>query len=147
MIILGMRSKKMILNNFFSYFGLTSKQKYHYAQMKLVGQAYWWWKDNHVNDQCWFVLQDYLRTLYAPHILYASEADYNEPNVEQDPKLENRPIVVICTELLDEIQKLAASQTAKVDAEPESELVDEPEPKVVDELDSEQKLKILLRCI
>jgi len=39
MIVLGMRSEKMILN-FFSYFILTSEQKYHYAQMKLVGQAY-----------------------------------------------------------------------------------------------------------
>jgi len=27
---------------FFSYFILTSKQKCHYAQMKMVGQVYWW---------------------------------------------------------------------------------------------------------
>jgi len=26
---------------FFNYFVLTSEQKYHYAQMKLVGHAYW----------------------------------------------------------------------------------------------------------
>jgi len=31
---------KSNLEAFFSYFILTSKQKYHYAQMRLVGQAY-----------------------------------------------------------------------------------------------------------
>ena len=30
------------LKKFFSYFILTSEQKYHYAQMKLIGHAYWW---------------------------------------------------------------------------------------------------------
>ena len=30
------------LEPFFSYFILTSEQKYYYVQMKLVGQAYWW---------------------------------------------------------------------------------------------------------
>jgi len=74
-IILGMRSGKMMLKNFFSYFVVTSEQNYHYAQMKLVGQAYWWWKDSRIDDQCWFILQDYLRSLYAPYLLYASEAD------------------------------------------------------------------------
>jgi len=29
-----------ILEPFFSYFILTFKQKYHYAQMKLIGHAY-----------------------------------------------------------------------------------------------------------
>jgi len=29
------------LKIFFSYFSLTSKQKCHYTQMKLVGEAYW----------------------------------------------------------------------------------------------------------
>ena len=77
------------LEELFSYFVLTSEQNYHYARMKLVGQACWWWNDSHINDQCWFVLQDHLRTLYAPHFLYASEANYNEPNVEQEPKPEN----------------------------------------------------------
>ena len=60
--------------------------------MKLVGQAYWWWKDSHI---------DHLRTLYAPHLLYVSEADYNELNVKQE--LESRSFVDICTDLLDEI--------------------------------------------
>ena len=30
------------LKVFFSYFVLTSEQKYHYVQMKLVVQVYWW---------------------------------------------------------------------------------------------------------
>ena len=30
------------LEEFFSYFFLISEQKYHYAQMRLVGDAYWW---------------------------------------------------------------------------------------------------------
>ena len=33
------------------------------------------------------MLQGLLHTWYAPHFLYASEADYNEPNVEEsDPE-------------------------------------------------------------
>ena len=79
---------------FFGYFILTSEQKYFYAQMRLVGHAYWWRKDNHNDDQCWFVLQD-LRSLYASHLLYASEAGYNDPNVEQEP--ESRSITDICS--------------------------------------------------
>jgi len=35
-IILGMRSGKMMLKNFFSYFVVTSEQNYHYVQMKLL---------------------------------------------------------------------------------------------------------------
>jgi len=57
--------------------------------MKLFRHAYWWWKDSHIDSQCWFVLQDHLRTLYAPHFLYASEAYYNELTVE--PELEPEP--------------------------------------------------------
>jgi len=71
----------------------------------------------------------------------------NKTNVEQEPKPKNRPIVDICTEFLDEIQKLVASQTAKVDAELKSELVDEPElePEVVDEPDPESEVKDLIK--
>jgi len=39
------------LEEFFSHFVLTSEQKNHYTQMKLVRHAYWWWKDNHIDDQ------------------------------------------------------------------------------------------------
>jgi len=57
-------------------------------------------------------------------------------------KHENRSIVDICTELLNKIWKLVASQTAKVDAEPE--LVDEPKPEVVDEPNPKSKVKVLI---
>ena len=45
---------------------MTSEQKYHYDQRRLVGEAYWRWKDNHVDRQDWFVLQDLFRIRYAP---------------------------------------------------------------------------------
>jgi len=43
------------LEDFFRYFFLTPEQKYHYAQMKLAGEAYWWWEDNHINCRDWLV--------------------------------------------------------------------------------------------
>ena len=77
------------LEAFFSYFILTSKQKYHHTQMRLVGYAYLWWRDSHIDDQYWFVLQDHFRSLYAPHLLYVSGVDCEELNVEQEPEPEN----------------------------------------------------------
>ena len=133
------------LEEFFNYFVLISEKKYHYAQITLVGQTYWWWKNSRINDQCWFILQDHLRSLYAPHRFYASKADYNDLNIEQgsEPKPESRSFADIDTELLDEIQKLVASQTARVDVNPKPDIVEEPEPKpeVVDEPDPESKVK------
>ena len=49
----------------------------------------WGWLDRligggktaHIDDQCWFVLQDHLHNLYTSKLLYASETDYNDPNV------------------------------------------------------------------
>jgi len=107
----------------------------------LVGQTYWW-KDSRIDDLCWFVLQDHLRSLYAPHLLYVSEANYN---VEHEPELECRLFTDICTEFLDEIRKLVGSQTVKVDADPGPGVVDVLDPKspvliepdIVDEADSE----------
>ena len=58
------------LEAFLSYFVLTSEQKCHYAQMRLVGESYWWWKDSRTSCQCWFSLQDLLRSRYAPHLLF-----------------------------------------------------------------------------
>ena len=55
--------------------------------MRLVGEAYGWLEDTYINCRCWLVLQELLRAQYAPHILYASEADYREPDVvEPEPK-------------------------------------------------------------
>ena len=56
--------------------------------MKLDEVVYYWWKDNHKFCRHWFVLKTLLRARYVPHLLYASEADYNEPDVEPEPELE-----------------------------------------------------------
>jgi len=69
MIVMVMNTGKGILN-FFSYFHLTYNQKCQYAQRKLDEEAYWWWKDSHSSCQCWFVLQDLLRTQYVLHLLF-----------------------------------------------------------------------------
>jgi len=52
----GYEEWKDHLEDFFSYFSLTPEQKCRYAQMKLAGEAYWWWKDNHIDCRYWFVL-------------------------------------------------------------------------------------------
>ena len=85
MIVTNMRSEKN-LEESFSYFSLTSEHKCRYTQMKLVGETYWWWKDNNRFCRYWFVLQDLLHTRYTPHFLYASEADCKRPNVEHEPE-------------------------------------------------------------
>jgi len=77
--------------------------------------------------------------MYAPHFLYASEVDYNDFNVKQEPKPESRSFTDIYTKLLDEIRKFVASQTVKVDAD--------PEPCVIDKLDPEPELKVVISPI
>jgi len=73
--------------------------------MRLVGEAYGWLEDSHIDCQCWLVLQNLFYTRYVPYLFYAFEANYSEPNVEEpEPK---------------DIQ----------DSEPEIELK-EPEPEV-----------------
>jgi len=130
----------------------------------MVRQAYWWRKDSYIDDQCWFVLQDHLCTLYAPHFLYASEVDCEEPNVEHELELEKlqfSDLVAECKKILASVGKLLASYAAKVDSDleppvlielnivdkPESEAVNEPKPepeaKVVDELITLQEEFIL----
>ena len=37
------------LEDFFRYFSLTPAQKCHNAQMNLAGEAYWQWKDSHID--------------------------------------------------------------------------------------------------
>ena len=42
---------------------------------------------SYIDCRCWLVSQNLFRTRYAPHLLYASETDYSEPNVkEPEPK-------------------------------------------------------------
>jgi len=89
--------------------------------MKLVGETYWWWKDNHCSRRCWFVLQDLLRTQYAPHFLFTE-----------------------LRETLEGIRKIIEGMVTKVDidSEPsilaEPEVIDKSEPEVeVDESEAE----------
>jgi len=49
------------LEFFFSYFVLTSKLKYHYAQMKLVEELYHWVIYNYKFCRYWSRLQSFLR--------------------------------------------------------------------------------------
>jgi len=91
-----------------------------YAQVKLGGEAYWWWTDNHRLCRCWFILHDFLRTRYAPH-LHVSEADCEEPNVEHKPELEGpqfNDLVAEC-KILAVMRKILESMTAKVVVDPE----------------------------
>ena len=43
----------------FSYFVLAFEQKCRYAQMRLVIEAYWWWKDNHSSYRYWLSCKTY----------------------------------------------------------------------------------------
>jgi len=62
-------------------------------------------------------LKNIFHAWYAPHLLYASETDYNEPNVEPEPELEVAELVL---ELESETDVIDSSVT-------ESEVVEEPE--------------------
>jgi len=112
------------LELFFSYFILTSEQKCYYAQMKLVGKAYCWGKGSHFDYRYWFDLKDLLRALYAPHLLYSSEADYKESEVVYEPELEV-------------VDKSYPEPPAFV----ESDIVDELNSEVVDETELESEVK------
>jgi len=74
-------------------------------------------------------------TWYDPHLLYVA---CNEPNVEQEPEPESRSITDIYIELQAALERLVASQAAKIDTNPkplvliESDIVDNSEPKIVD---------------
>jgi len=58
--------------------------------MKLVGKAYCWRKNNHIDYRCWFVLKDLFCVLYASRFLYSSEKGYKEPEAayESEPESE-----------------------------------------------------------
>jgi len=66
------------LEDFFSYFSLTSEQKYQYAQMRLIGEAYKLLEDSHIDCRYWLVLQNLFRTRYVSH-LYASKQTIVSP--------------------------------------------------------------------
>ena len=77
------------IESFFSYFALTSEQRCHYARMKLVEEPYRWVHDNYKFCRCRSRLQSFLRTWYALHLFYVSEAGCKEFNVAQEPELES----------------------------------------------------------
>jgi len=60
-------------------------------------------------------LQDHLRSLYAPYLLYAYEVDCEETNFEQEPEPDSRSITDICIKLRVALERLVASQDAKWD--------------------------------
>ena len=77
----GYEAWKIDLEDFFSYFSMTTEKKYDNAKLKLDGEAYYWWRDNHKLCRYWFTLQGFLRTRYAPPV-YSSRLDCSEPNVK-----------------------------------------------------------------
>ena len=91
-----------------------------------MGQAYWWWKDSYIDNQCWFVLRDHLHSLYAPHLLYASEQTIM---LSKSPSFELgfRSFADICTELQEVLERYVASQAVKIETDPEPPVLIEPE--------------------
>jgi len=79
-----------------------------YAHIRLVGEAYWWWKDSHSSCRCRFVLQGLLRIRYAPHSLTEF------------------------WETLEGIRKIIEDMATKIDINSEPSVLVEPD--IVDEL-------------
>ena len=83
--------------------------------MKLAGETYWWWEeDTHISCRAWLVLQDLLRTWYAPHLESSQFSD----------------LIVECKEILAGMMKILESKAVVVveDPEPEPEMDDKQEP-------------------
>ena len=109
--------QKSNLEVFFNYFILISEQKYHYAQMKLVGKTY-----------CWGERQPYRLSMlvyfnrsfsyFASYILYSSEVVYKESEAVDQPEPES--------EAADEPDPQPSVLVEPV-------IVDEPNSMVVDE--------------
>jgi len=98
------------LEDLFSYFELTTEQKFCYAQLRLDREAYYLWKANHMLCRSWFLFQSLLRARYAPHLYTVSE-----PKFEWERELESLQITNHFTEFqefIDDIWKLVTSQTA-----------------------------------
>jgi len=125
--------------------------------MKLVGKAYCWRKCSHIDYQCWFVLKDFLRALYARHLLYSSEKNYKEAEVVDESKSEpevvnepdpESPVLVE----FDVFEKPRSEIIAELESVPESEPeVEEPELEVVElligtliDLPAESTMELLL---
>ena len=94
MIVMDMNIGK--LEKFFSYFELTTEEKYRYVRLKLDGEAYYWWKDNHRLCRSFFLLQSLLRAQYALHLHTVSESKFD---VSPNPR-------ATITDLFTEFQKI-----------------------------------------
>ena len=125
---MDMRSRKIILKT--SSVISTSEQKYWYAQMRLVEEACEWLEESHIDYRCWLVLQNLFYTRYAPYLSYASEADYNEPNVEEpepkdvedsEPEPEVKEPEPEVTEL--EVEELSIETLVDLSTEPTHEVI------------------------
>lgn len=86
-----------------------------------MGESDYWIETNHRTRQCWLGLQSLLRTRYALHLL---ALDYTDPLVDVQ-------------EILDEVRKRQARQTAYYDTNPKYVTLVEPselesKPEVVD---------------
>ena len=131
------RKVKNHIKDFFGYFSLTPAQKCHYAQMKLAGEAYQWWKDSHIDCRDWLILKELLHTRYAPHL--------------EGPQFSD--LIAECKEILAGMVKMQENMAVKAaddskskqefddNLEAESEVYDEsgPGPEVIAELVSQQE--------
>ena len=106
------------LEHLFRYLSLTPAQKYHYAQMMLAGEVYWWWEDNHFDYRDWLVSQKLLHTQYAPHL--------------EGPQFND--LIVECKEIFTDMVMMLESQAVEIVEDPE------PEPKLMISQSQNQKL-------
>ena len=81
--------------------------------MKLTGEAYWWWKDSHIDCRNWLIFQELLRARYAPQLEGSQFSD----------------LIAECKEILAGMTKVLESKMVVVIEDPESESeIDKPEP-------------------
>jgi len=77
--------------------------------MRLVGEAYWWWKDSH--SSCWysFVLQDLLRI--RPHLLFTDFKETLESfrkiieGMVINVDIDSEPPILVEPEIIEDSQK------------------------------------------
>jgi len=90
--------------------------------------------------------------LYAPHFLYVSEVDCEEPNIEHEPELEKpklSDLVAECKEILANMGKLLASYASKINSNPEPraliepDIIDKPESEAVNEPEPEPEPEVV----
>jgi len=86
--------------------------------MKVAEKAYWWWEDSHIDCEDWLILQELLRSRYAPH--------------RDGPQFSD--LISECKEILTSIVNMLEKEEVVKDPKPEPELDDKSGPEVVAEL-------------